>query len=127
MPDEVETRVDDRSMQPGIDRSGSRSPGRSRQARMRASWTASRELAVAEDQAGGPVQPREPDTEERGEGVVIAFPRPLDECSLVHGRIVGPVGTPTMAVLDRVWRPCRAKGSVADRVLDQGATRCQAG
>ena len=46
-----------------------------------------RELAVAEDQAGGRVQPREPGIDERSEGVVIAPLCPLDVDSLVHGRL----------------------------------------
>ena len=37
-----------------------------------------RELRVAEDQAGGRVQPREVHVEERGEGVMFASPRSLD-------------------------------------------------
>ena len=80
---------------------------------------------------------RETHIEKRGEGVVIAFPRSLDQVSLVHGRLGGPVGTPTVDVLDRVWRPCLLKGSVApgrsnggatdEDSLRYGATRCQEG
>src|SRR4029078_8507487 len=69
-----------------------------------------RELAVAEDQAGGRVQPREAHVEEVGEGVMVAPPRSLDESSLVHGRLVSD--TAWVVVLDSVWRPCRQKGSV---------------
>ena len=73
---------------------GRASPGRSRQARTIASWTASRaSSAVPEDQAGGRVQPRDGRAGERGEGVMIAPPRPLDEPSLVHGRL-GRVARP---------------------------------
>ena len=46
-----------------------------------------RELRVPEDQAGGRVQPREVDVDERGEGVMLAPPRSFDESSLVHGRL----------------------------------------
>ncbi len=46
-----------------------------------------RELPVPEDQAGGRVQPREVDVDERGEGVMLAPPRSFDESSLVHGRL----------------------------------------
>ena len=66
-----------------------------------------RELRVAEDQAGSRVQPREADIDERGEGVMLASPRSLDEVSLVHGRLW--CGTATAVVLDRVWRPCRSE------------------
>ena len=44
----------------------------------------SRELVVPEDQAGCRVQPRDERAGKRGEGVMIASPRPLDELSLVH-------------------------------------------
>ena len=70
-----------------------------------------RELRVAEDQAGCRVQPREVHVEERGEGVMLASPRSLDQASLVPGRPC--FGTATAVVLDRVWRPCRPKGSTA--------------
>src|SRR4029078_4799778 len=69
-----------------------------------------RELAVAEDQAGGRVQPREAHVEESSGGVMLALPRSLDESSLVHGRLVSD--TAFVVVLDSVWRPCRRKGSV---------------
>jgi len=46
-----------------------------------------REFRVAEDEASGRVQPREPGIDERGEGVVIASLGPLDLDSLVHGRL----------------------------------------
>ena len=44
----------------------------------------SRELVVPEDQSGRRVQPRDERAGKRGEGVMIASPRPLDELSLVH-------------------------------------------
>ena len=43
-----------------------------------------RELRVAEDQAGGRVQPREMRVDERGEGVMLALPRSFDQLSLVR-------------------------------------------
>src|SRR3954452_16161689 len=61
-----------------------------------------RELRVAEDQPGRRVQPRETHVEQGREGVMIASPRSLHECSLVHGRL--DCGTASMVVLDRVWR-----------------------
>ena len=44
----------------------------------------SRELVVAEDQAGSSVQPRDERAGKRSEGLMIASLRPLDELSLVH-------------------------------------------
>ena len=44
----------------------------------------SRELGVPKDQAGRRVQPRDEHAGERGEGVMIASHRSLDEFSLVH-------------------------------------------
>jgi hypothetical protein len=61
-----------------------------------------RELRVPDDQSGRRVQPRETDIEKLGEGVMIATPRKLDECSLVHGRL--ECDTTWAVVLDRVWR-----------------------
>ena len=43
-----------------------------------------RELRVPEDQSGGRVQPGDGRAGERGEGVMIALPRPFDEVPLVH-------------------------------------------
>jgi hypothetical protein len=51
---------------------------------MSASWTASGQLGVTKDQAGGCVQPGESGAGKHGEGVMIALPRSLDEPSLVH-------------------------------------------
>ena len=73
------------------------------------------EIRVAEDQTGCRVQPREVHIEKRGEGVMLASPRSLDQASLIHGRPY--CGTATVVVLDRVWRPCRAKGSIASVVV----------
>ena len=44
-----------------------------------------RELAVSEDQSRRCVQPREGSAGDRGEGVMIAPSRSLDETTLVHG------------------------------------------
>jgi hypothetical protein len=62
-----------------------------------------RELRVPEDQASCRVQPREVDVDERGEGVMLASPRPFDGFSLVHGRL--DCGATTAVVLDSEWRP----------------------
>src|SRR5690349_10908923 len=109
--DEVKTCVGEQPLQPGIEpvriaETGQVAPG----ADHRLLDGVARELAIAEDQAGGRVQPREAPVDEVGEGVMLALPRSLDESSLVHGRLV--CGTPWAVVLDSVWRPCRPKGSV---------------
>jgi hypothetical protein len=75
-------------MQPGVEpvrvtKPGQVSPG----ADERLLDGIARELAVAEDEAGGCVQPRKSGIDERGEGVVIASLGPLDLDSLVHGRL----------------------------------------
>jgi hypothetical protein len=44
-------------------------------------------LRVPGDQASDGVQPHECQVDERGEGVMIASPSPLDETSLVHVRL----------------------------------------
>ena len=76
-------------MEPGSNRSGSRNPGRSRQARTIAILDrVARELRVPEDESGGRVQASERRVDERDEGVMIAPPRPFDECSLVHGHLL---------------------------------------
>ena len=87
-------------------RSGSRNPGRSRQARMSASWTASRASSGSRRMRRAAPSSRVTDaSNELGEGVMIASPRSLDASSLVHGRL--GFGTPSVVVLDRVWRPGR--------------------
>src|SRR4051812_18473932 len=110
-PDEIETRIGEQPLQPGVEpvriaETGQVAPS----ADHRLLDGVARELAVAEDQAGGRVQPREAPVDEVGEGVMLALPRSLDESSLVHGRL--ECGTSRVVVLDRVWRPCRWKGSV---------------
>ena len=57
----------------------------------------SRELAVPEDQAGGPVQPRDGRARKHREGVLVASLRPHDEVSLVHGRSAPWRGSPGRA------------------------------
>jgi len=47
------------------------------------------ELGVPEDQARGFIQPHDGRTRELGEGVMIAFPRALDEPLLVHRHPLG--------------------------------------
>lgn len=48
------------------------------------------QVGIAQDEEGGCVQPGETDIDERGEGVMIASPRSLDESSLIHGRLTDP-------------------------------------
>ena len=79
-PGEVEAGVDGEPMEPGVE------PVRVAQAREVAPGAderlldrIARELRVPEDEAGGRVQPRDGQVDERGEGVMIASPRPLDE------------------------------------------------
>src|SRR6188472_4325804 len=84
--DEVETGIDEQSMEPGVEplrvtETGQITPG----ADERLLDRVARELRVAEDQPGGRVQPREPDIEERSEGLMIASLRSVDAGSLVHG------------------------------------------
>ena len=84
-PGEVETGVDDQSMKPGVEsirvaQARKVAPG----ADERVLDRVARELGVPEDQPGGGVQPRDGQVDERGEGVMIASPGPLDETSLVH-------------------------------------------
>src|SRR5436305_8587720 len=110
MPNEVEARVDDQSMEPGVEpirvtKAGQVSPGSDGCLLDRVA----RELRVAEDQAGSRVQPREMDVEQGREGVMIASPRPFNETSLVHGRL--DCGTARAVVLDRVWRRRLGTGS----------------
>ena len=61
-------------------RSGSRSPGRSRQARTRVFWTASRASSGSRRMRRAAASSRaDAARREHGKGVVIASPRPLDE------------------------------------------------
>ena len=104
-------------MQPGIEpvrvtKTGQVAPGADQAVLDRVA----RELRVPDDEAGGRVQPRKPNVEQRGEGVMLASPRLLDEGSLVHGRL--DCGTTIAVALDRVWRPCRRKGSLERRAAD---------
>ena len=65
-----------------------------------------RELRVAEDQAGGRVQPRDRRAGERFEGVMIAPLRSLDQVPLIHD---GPRGSvrPSGRITDRMASPSR--------------------
>src|SRR6476620_9635222 len=87
-PHDVETGVDEQSMEPGVEPVG---VAQRRQVPPAADHRlldgVSRELAVTEDQAGGRVQPRDGCAGEQGEGVMIATLCSLDESSLVHGRL----------------------------------------
>lgn len=87
-PDEIQAGIDDESVQPGVEavrvaKPGQVAPGADESLLDRVA----RELRVAEDQSSRRVQPREADIDERGEGVMFASPRSLDEGSLVHGRL----------------------------------------
>ena len=106
----VETGVDGQAMEPGVEPVGITQPrqvvpGSDERLLDRVAG----QLRVAEDEAGGPVQPRDGPAGELGEGVMIALPRSLDESSLVHGRL--GCGAPMVVVLDSVWRPDRRIGS----------------
>ena len=109
--DEVETGIDDQAVNPGVEpirvtQPGQVPPGTDQGLLDRVA----RELRVAEDQPGCRVQPREPHVEQQREGVMIALPCPLDECSLVHSRL--DCGTTWAVVLDSVWRRGRRNRSL---------------
>jgi phage gp37-like protein len=87
-PGEIETRVDEQAMQPGVE------PIRIAQSRQISPNAdegvldrVTRELRVPQNEAGCRVQPHDGDIDELGEGVMIAFPCAFDETSLVHGRL----------------------------------------
>src|SRR5690349_1988723 len=87
-PHDVEAGIDEQSMEPGVEavdiaqrRQVAPAPDH------RLLDGVARELAVAEDQASGRVQPRDGRADEHGEGVMIATLRSLDESPLVHGRL----------------------------------------
>ena len=116
---DVETRIDEQSMEPGVEpvdvaqrRQVSPAPHH------RLLDGVSRELAIAEDQAGGRVQPRDRRTGKHGEGVMIASLRSLDESPLVHGRL---------RTSARPRWPCSTSyGAVITRIVPgDGGSRCQ--
>ena len=90
VPQQVETGVHDKSMQPGVKPVGI---AESRQlapcADERLLDRVARELRVPEDESGSSVQPREGWVDEPREGVGITPPRAFDELSLVHCRLAG--------------------------------------
>ena len=93
MPCDVEAGVDGQAMEPGVEPLGVTqhpkvAPGSDERLLDRVAG----QLRVAEDEAGGPVQPRAGIAGKHGEGVMIAATRSLDETSLVHGRL--GFGTP---------------------------------
>ena len=95
---DVEAGVDGQTVEPGIEPVGVAQdpevpPGPEESILDRVS----REFRVPEDQPGCRVQPRDGQVDERGEGLMIAIPRSLDETSLVHGRL--GCGTATVVVL----------------------------
>ncbi len=83
--DEVETRMRQESMQPGVEPVRVAKPG---QIAPRADEGVldgvARELRITDHEPRGPIQADRRATRERGEGVVIAPSRLLDEASLVH-------------------------------------------
>ena len=115
-PDQVETGMDDQAVEPGVE------PVRVTQAREIAPGADERvldrvacELRVPDDQTGDRVQPHEGQVDERGEGVMIALPCPLDETSLVHtsprlrhGRVVVLIryGVGAYRIVQRVPARC---------------------
>ena len=108
-PDLVETGIDGQAMEPGVEPIGVTqprqvAPGSDEGLLDRVAG----QLRIPEDEAGGPVQPRDGPAGELGEGVMIALPRPVHESSLVHGRL--GCGMTDVVVLDRVWRRCRRIG-----------------
>ena len=107
---EIETGVDDQSMQPGVEairitKPGQIAPGTDQALLNRILG----QVRFAEDQPGGCVQPPKSAVDELGEGVMIAPPRPLDELSLIDVRLA--CGSAMMAVLNKVWRRCPPKRS----------------
>jgi hypothetical protein len=87
---QVEARIDGQATDPGIEafwvaEASQVTPG----PEQRLLDGIARELAVAEDQTGSRVQPRDGPANELGEGVMIALPGPLHELSLVHGHLTG--------------------------------------
>jgi len=84
----IEARMDGQAVEPGVEpvrvaQPGQVTPGSNEGVLDRVS----RELAVPQDQSSGCVQPSEGSAGDRGEGVMIAPSRSLDETTLVHGRL----------------------------------------
>ena len=98
-PGEIETRIHDESVQPGIEPVRVAKPAQVRPCPDRRLLDrVARELGVPEDQSGGRVQSRQTPADERAEGLMIALARPLDELCLVH---VGPsIGAADTALID---------------------------
>jgi hypothetical protein len=110
---DVETCVDGQAVKPGIEpvgiaQSAQVSPGSHEGVLDRVSS----ELAVSKDQARGCVQSREGSAGKHREGVMIAFPRSLDETSLIHGRLIQVARHFGRARM--VWRLNLGKGSRPD-------------
>jgi len=91
---EIETRMDGQAVEPGIESVRVAQPGQIPPCSNEGILDrVSRELAVPKDQSSGCVQPREGSAGDRGEGVMIAPSRSLDETTLVHGRLSYRRGT----------------------------------
>lgn len=83
--DEVETGVDEESVEPAIERADIATRRQVAPAPdERVLDRVPREVGVPDDQAGCRIQPRDGHAGERREGVMIASLRLLDESSLVH-------------------------------------------
>ena len=93
-PGEIEAGIDGETMEPGVEPIGVTQP---RQVAPGSDQClldrVAGQLRIPEDEAGGPVQPRDGPADELREGVMIASPRSLDASSLVHGRL--GFGTPS--------------------------------
>ena len=119
-PDEIEAGMDDQPVQPGVETI------RVAQARKVAPGADERvldrvpcEFGVPDDQPGDRVQPHDGQVDERGEGVMIASPGPLDETSLVHVRLC--FGTAFVVVLHTLWRG-RPSNRQSGRAIVSGAS-----
>jgi hypothetical protein len=102
-PSPVEGGLGGQAMEPGIEpirvaKPGQVAPG----ANERVLDRVARELTVAEDQPGGGVEPDNGRAGQRGEGVMIAMPCPLDEVPLRHDGSLN--GATHSVALDTVWR-----------------------
>jgi deazaflavin-dependent oxidoreductase (nitroreductase family) len=98
-PSEIEAGVDEEAMNPRVEARRVPETGHvPPRADERVLDGVARELRVAEDQSSGRVQPPDGQVDQAREGVMIAFPRPFDETSLIHALPRG-FGTAIMVVL----------------------------
>lgn len=86
MPQRIDAGSDEEAMKPRVEPIGVAQAGQaSPRPDVRLLNRVRGELPIPEDQSRGCVQPCGARANEHGEGVMIAFPGPLDEDSLVHG------------------------------------------